>query len=206
MYLEIAALEDKIKILKDKWLQMIEQRGYTIAKRKDDKKNLLKLIMILVSTDPTKNKEYLQWLLVKGTSSPTWRNKKMMAWHEDLMSIREDLETYHRLKLKKKLKPEHRDINKLKDDVALWDVLQEYSEISTETDKEVEKQFYAKKEATLFFDNSEWKIVIPHTEKASCYFGINTRWCTAGKNDNAFEDYNSYGNLYILLNKKQNKT
>ena len=54
-------------------------------------------------------------------------------------------------------------------------------------------------------NSPEYSILVPLTKEASCYFGINTEWCTAAtSSDNAFESYNRDGPLYIILEKKTN--
>jgi hypothetical protein len=46
-------------------------------------------------------------------------------------------------------------------------------------------------------------LLIPLTEEASCYYGAQTSWCTAQRNEyNKFEDYAENGNLYIWFDKQ----
>ena len=60
------------------------------------------------------------------------------------------------------------------------------------------------------FEGNEWTILIPKTEKAACYLGVNTQWCTTwgplslnpnfrGRT-NRFRQYNQSGPLYIIIN------
>ncbi|HRN71455.1 MAG TPA: DUF4116 domain-containing protein [Candidatus Woesebacteria bacterium] len=162
---------------------------------------------ILTNSDPTKNKQYLQWILVKGISE--WKNKNLKLFKEDLPKITEALDRFENLKKVNKLKPTEKDINKFKNFSELFEMLQQYpteEELSNKAKKkELEEQFFTKKQATLVHNDSTWKIVIPHTKEASCYFGVNTQWCTAAKNNNAFNEYNKDGNLYIILHKASNK-
>ena len=54
-------------------------------------------------------------------------------------------------------------------------------------------------------NSQQYRILIPLTEEASCYFGMNTEWCTAATNShNYFNSYNKDGRLYIILEKKTN--
>ncbi|MGA1048922.1 MAG: hypothetical protein ACO3UU_13015, partial [Minisyncoccia bacterium] len=47
------------------------------------------------------------------------------------------------------------------------------------------------------------RVIVPLDEKAACYYGQGTRWCTAAtKGENYFERYNSEGPLYIIIPKK----
>lgn len=85
-------------------------------------------------------------------------------------------------------------------------IRQEESISNNEKDRQYEKKLFDSKEATLVYDDAEFKIVIPHTEEASIFFGKNTQWCTAAtESENLFDHYNDDGPLYIVLNKKQNK-
>lgn len=52
------------------------------------------------------------------------------------------------------------------------------------------------------WENENWAVVLPKTQAASCKYGAGTRWCTAGTNDNQFEHYNQFGDLYIIINKQ----
>lgn len=53
----------------------------------------------------------------------------------------------------------------------------------------------------VFAEDQYWKIIIPLTEEASCYWGKDTQWCTASQTNNYFDYYNSRGKLYILFDK-----
>jgi hypothetical protein len=65
------------------------------------------------------------------------------------------------------------------------------------------------KEYRKVFQNETWTIFIPFTEKASCYLGVNTEWCTTwGPNSlnpkhqdrgSLYSRYHSQGHLYILI-------
>ena len=66
------------------------------------------------------------------------------------------------------------------------------------------KQFIADKQATELHNDKDYHIVTPHTTKASQHFGTNTKWCTAARNGNMFNDYNSEGKLHYVLHKPTN--
>jgi hypothetical protein len=74
------------------------------------------------------------------------------------------------------------------------DELQSADQYKREVDQaedEIEKQF----------EDDQWLVVTPLTAEASCKWGAGTQWCTASRNRNYFEDYNSRGPLYICINK-----
>jgi hypothetical protein len=44
-------------------------------------------------------------------------------------------------------------------------------------------------------------LLSPKTEKVSCYYGVNTRWCTANEKNNLFKHYNKTGTIYTWFDK-----
>lgn len=101
------------------------------------------------------------------------------------------------------------DSNKIKSLNDLYDVIKGYyakdtrdlgSIISALDEKEYEK----------VFQNESWTIFVPLTEKASCYLGVNTEWCTTWgpqslnpkhqDRGSLYSRYHSQGYLYILIN------
>lgn len=61
-------------------------------------------------------------------------------------------------------------------------------------------------EAEKVYDKSGWLIVIPKDEAASCKYGANTEWCTAAtRTSNYFDRYNEKGELYIIIDKKNDR-
>jgi hypothetical protein len=155
----------------------------------------------LEQSDPSPAKKYVNWMIVRYLKGDIRRL-------EDIPSrIAPALMNFQSLQNKKKLKPEHSDINKIR---SIEDAMDEYSVNSNQTQgnksqaKSVEKSMYDSKDAKLIFNSPEYKIVVPKTEEASCFFGKNTRWCTAAANDNQFYNYSKKGPLYIILHKPTN--
>jgi len=66
-------------------------------------------------------------------------------------------------------------------------------------------------EYQLLYNSENWVIYTPKTERAACYLGVNTQWCTTwGKysldksyrdRDNHFKRHHTQGPLYIIVNK-----
>ena len=53
------------------------------------------------------------------------------------------------------------------------------------------------------YEDDVWKVVIPKSYEASCYWGNGTRWCTATReSDEWYNHYSEQGPLYILIDKK----
>jgi len=118
------------------------------------------------------------------------------AVYEDLSKTTEDLELYDKHKDKF---PLYKDINKIGSFLMLSSIVDKVKVDERDSIK-VGKDEYEK-----ILENSEWLVVIPKTEKASCKYGAGTRWCTAAKNNNYFDEYNKDGSLYIIIDKKKNE-
>ena len=167
-------------------------------------KSIEEIINLFVQSDPTSKKAYALWMINTYLSNG-------IRFLEDLGRTNEALISYIDLKFKNKLKPEHKDINKIKSLNELEGLIDEYKEkpiipqSERQREKELEQEFYKNKEAILFYNDNEIKVVVPKTERASCFFGRNTKWCTAATNNNRFSIYNINGPLFIILIKKENK-
>ena len=149
-----------------------------------------------VNLDPDPTKKYAQWIL-----NLVARNSLPM---EDGYKVTQYLTSFERLK--PQLPVEQRDINRYRSLEALYDAIDDQTvdksqrQISREYDDEMNRQ------AVTVFDDASYKIVIPTTEEASCHFGRNTQWCTAAsESDNAFNSYYQMGDLYIILDKRNNR-
>ena len=115
---------------------------------------------------------------------------------EDLYKTTEDLQKFHRFK--SQIAQEKRDINKITSVDELYDLTKGFSlEQATTT-----KADRVLKDAEMVYDGPNWEILIPQSEEASCHYGANTRWCTAGSSNNYFDHYSKQGPLYIITNKK----
>jgi hypothetical protein len=159
----------------------------------------------LAAQDPSKKKSYVNWMITRYISGGINRLEDIPARLVPALRI------YNQAKITRKVKPEDADIGKFKKLSDFEDMVQNnYGEkeiaSNKSADKTLEQQFFADSEAELVYNTPEWKVVIPKTPKASCYFGRNTKWCTILKNDPSyFNNYSKKGPLYIILQKKTNK-
>lgn len=144
------------------------------------------ILAVIELADPTPNKMYMQWLgrmYARGDVKMEDLNRQGL------------LSRYHQYKLKKKLRPEHTDINQFKNYEQFEATVGAfYRELENpNNDKGVSKKVY---------DDATVQVVMPEDESAACYYGRGTRWCTAGRENNKFDSYHSRGPLYIFLPKK----
>jgi hypothetical protein len=147
-----------------------------------------------VTADPT---SYNQGKIVKVGNFVKWILKLYQnnTWKEgDSYETRDLLTKFN--KYKSKLPLEKRDINRFNSIHDIYSLIRTLERQGVKSQKDVKKNG-----AEVVFEDSEWKIVIPHTEEASCIYGAHTRWCTAGREGNMFKYYNEKGPLYININK-----
>ena len=143
-------------------------------------------------------KPYVKWVVQR------YAKGGIRLWEDVLSRTVPALVRFDKLKRTNKLAPKEKDVNRLKSLSDLENLVEKYREKDTSSGKEKSKAeaqgYYDRKEAVLIHDSKKVRIVRPLTEKASNYFGCDTRWCTTGKN-NMFNNYKTRG-LYILDFKK----
>ena len=171
-------------------------------------KNLssVNLIKKIADLDPTGNKELTFWLVLN------YANNRINRYEDIASRAIPELLKYKALLKKPNLTPPLtiRDINQIKGLTHLEEIVDQYQEKETTSNKELENKeeqnFFNTNQAELIYNDSQVKVVVPKTKAASCFFGINTKWCTAAKSsNNMFDEYNTDGPLYIVLFKKENK-
>ena len=156
----------------------------------NDKQDLLNKVFAQIEMgDPTKNKEYSQWLA-------RMYSKQIIPLEDIKSKMRDALEWYVTLKLRKKLEPEHKDINQMKHPNDLLRAMENYSEEDLEapiTDRGSSREIYR---------DSEIRVIVPKDKAAACYYGQGTKWCTAARSNNMFDQYHKMGDMYIIMPNK----
>lgn len=117
------------------------------------------------------------------------------------------LDRFDRLVSRQMISGNDADLNRFKSIAELIDFVYEYDEndIFKRTPGEWSKAIKnAKNDIEKFYEDDMWFVVIPLSMDAACYWGSNTEWCTATRNeeDNYFNRYNDDGPLIILINKE----
>lgn len=100
------------------------------------------------------------------------------------------------------------DVNKIKSLTDLYDVVKGYYAKDT-TDLNSIISALNEKEFKKVYQGEKWSVFTPLTEKASCYLGVNTEWCTTWGSESLnpkhkdrgslFSRYHSQGPLYIII-------
>lgn len=179
LLLENMLMEDRVQFLQNKYKEAIDPILF----------NKLK------ATDPTNNKQFLQWIVDRYLKLTPLEQARFVK--EDFSKVFEDLEFFNKYKLS--IPQNWRDINKM---LSFEDLFYVVKPIKEKKSAEIE-QTKASKDVTKILDNSNYLIIIPNTEEASCLYGAGTRWCTASKNNNRFEYYNDEGPLFIVIHKNE---
>ena len=156
------------------------------------------VLQFFEDADPTPNKQYTEWIIRRYIDGG-------IRYLEDVDStVAENLAIYHELKTRRMIPPELMDIGKIKGDTGnnsvarffrnVYNIYRDLPEQQEKIDKGSSKEVY---------EDDEIRIVHPADQKAACYYGQGTQWCTAStKSRNYFKDYNDDGALYIILPKK----
>ena len=149
----------------------------------------------IVHADPTSGNDkmgkYSKWLLDLYNTG----NLKT----EDLYKATEYLTVFN----KYKAKLDRKDITQYNSLPDLYDAIRPYEDNAQAASKSEEIRNIKADGAEKVYEDDEWLVVVPKTEKAACYYGKGTKWCTAATNGhNMFDTYNQIGSLYVNINKK----
>jgi hypothetical protein len=103
------------------------------------------------------------------------------------------------------------DVGKIKELANLYNVVKEYIVKDTKSLDEILK-ILSKDEFKVLHNGEKWFVFQPLTEKASCYLGVNTEWCTTWgpyslnkkhkDRSNMFNRYSPQGPLFIMIDKQ----
>ena len=182
---------------------------HDLSKLRIDSAIVVKTMNTVEAIDPTPNKEYVQWILQRFCDGGIQR------W-EDMERLTEYLEDFHNLKKSGFFRrhPEEAvwaDIGRFKRLSELGAFNHRIAELggavsNAQKDRDEDVRLVKEGAAVILADTPTLKIVIPKTWEASKYFGRNTQWCTAMKDNPAyFETYSNQGSLYIVLDKPKNR-
>ena len=173
-------LEDRLGKIKDIFKDKIDSSHDTLGTHKSSDDIVDHFAN---NADPTKNKDYTQWIVNK------YRQKNFRQ--EDHPRIREALSNFH----KHKSKLEHKDINKYKSISDIEDAVEPHGEAVS---KKEEKRQVKSEGADLIHSGSGVTIHHIKTKDAACAYGAGTKWCTSGEKNNKFDDYNEDGPIHVI--------
>jgi hypothetical protein len=88
-----------------------------------------------------------------------------------------------------------------KTDINQYGNLEELLSAINEYQNKSRRQYKQVDGGNVVFENDRFFVVNPLDHKTSCYYGRGTKWCTAADSDHHFNQYNSDGKLFYILDK-----
>lgn len=158
---------------------------------KDAFLNVLKL-------DPTYSEgrigKYGKWLL------SLYQNGNLKE--EDGYKAKEYLTLFNKFKNRIQAK----DIMQFKTLPDLYNIVKPFMENPDQATSNSDEIRRAKENVNKIYEDGNWLVISPQTEEAAVYYGKGTQWCTAAdKSENMFNEYHNQGELYINIDKRNNR-
>ena len=181
----------------------VEDAKNLLSKTYDDMGYVEDIVGDFVEDDPSGNNKYLMWMV-----------KRWAEEQESTGAIVELVRDYHKLlpkitnALAVKVFGAEADSNaivspKSIDSYPTLDDLYKIVDAASQLESRKEVETQAKSGANKIYEDERWLVVRPDTRDASCYYGSGTKWCTAMKNAEHFDNYNKKGRLYYLIDKSR---
>ena len=162
--------------------------------------NLEMIKHLFINSDPTQNKKYLSWIL------DGYRDGGNHLLEDVVIHMSSSLKEFAKLTESQRLV----NINLqqycglfgchrgTQEQLGLFSLLQPFE---SDTILTTQHRRQIKKDAELIFEDQNLRIIHPKTTDAAMLYGKGTRWCTAAKTDNMFDEYDQEGPLWIILPK-----
>jgi len=149
------------------------------------------VLTALEKGDPTRTKTYVPWLAREYA-------RGNIARLEDTGRFVDTLAAFEANKRKQTFPQGLRDIMRLTADQFL-DGMEQYIAANPDPKTQAQQRDQTRGQAQEVFRQGNLRVIVPNDETAACYYGQGTRWCTAAKNNNMFDEYSEDGDLYILM-------
>jgi len=150
----------------------------------------------VVALDPTPSKKYLDWILRQVIS------RKLLV--EDHYKVPAALNEFIRCTSMIKDAGFSTDLNTYESIPALATVLSPFKALLSPAEVSKKEREEIDSETAVLIDSPKLLVVSPKTERASCFWGRGTQWCTAAtESNNAFKQYTD-GNgdgLFIIIDR-----
>ena len=175
----------------------VQQQGDKLkqaADKVEQNKNLtpVQIVQGLEKMDPTNKKNYMMWIIKQYVSG------KMRL--EDGQRIKTALADYH--SAKPQLPQEQRDIGKF-DLHSLEELVDSFAQ-DTGVQAKTQEKFQHLDDMEIMYDGPLGLLAVPKTPEASCELGKGTKWCTASRSNNMFDEYNDDGPLFVFIERPGN--
>jgi len=166
----------------------------------------------ITRADPTQNKKYSLWIATRISN----KDPELVQLLDEKKSasmiriVNEVLKQFDTLKTNRKISGHAADINQYKTFGELAEKINSIPQEDIVSNKSKKRNIAKEmqKQAELFLSTPEYTVIVPLTQEASCYYGQNTKWCTASTQaDNAYHSYAKNGQkLFIIIPKAPTHT
>ena len=169
-------------------------------------------------SDPSKDHKYLDWMCSKTIERCDMVAKKSTFLMAGLQYVEEMVEMviqFHNQRSKftkknfdtfikgswfylgdrEKIENSPTDIHSYSTYYILEHYLKHITKIMTRKDH----RDIAHSETKIIFEDDQWKVLVPLTQRASIHYGRGTKWCTSSETDNQYEQYEANGNLIYVI-------
>lgn len=164
------------------WQQRVVGDQFT-----DDQTVLQYLLGLIEKSDPTKNKQYVPWII------RNYVNNSSLKFEDATTKVTEPLLKFYKLVNKKQIPAPNNDIGRIKDLAQLVQLVDQFPDVE-EKAKDANRG-----QAKEVYRDQDIRIIMPEDTTAACYYGQGTKWCTAAANNNMFDRYNKEGPMYIII-------
>jgi hypothetical protein len=162
-----------------------QERIHANATKADPAEVLDHLLSRVELADPTKNKQYVPWIIRTYVNNPSFK------FEDAISKVGEPLTKFYKLVQKKQIPAPNNDIGRIKDLAGLVQVVDQFPDV-----EDVQQE---RGDAKEIYKDADLRIIKPADQTAACYYGQGTRWCTAAQNNNMFNTYAEKGELYIII-------
>ena len=157
----------------------------------DEEHDYSEMVDYLVDNDPSGNNKYLMWMV-----------NRMIDDEEDTVDNTEgaliDLVTDFHSPVVQARVPS-KDINHYKNTEELYEAVR----LALEKVREKASTQEVAKGTKKIVEDDRWLILHPETKESSCKYGQGTKWCTAMRDGDHYENYTKDGNLYYIIDKSK---
>ena len=154
----------------------------------DDQTVLQYLLGLIEKADPTKNKQYVPWIIRMYANSP------QLKFEDVVTKVSPPLLKFYQLVQRKQIPAPNNDIGRIKDLAQLEQLVSQFADVSAQT-KDANRG-----QAKEVYRDADLRIIMPEDTTAACYYGQGTKWCTAATGSvNMFDTYNKKGPMFILI-------
>ena len=192
------------RLYKDKLLKKIKENNDSFDND---------LIQLFIDSDPTENHKYIEWLAtgylnngikkledLKSKALPTLRDFNLLVGNKILNRGDPTQPWTDQYNINNFLGLTG-GIKKGKEYLGLNSLIDSYQTQLNQIKEVKQEKIQAKKDSELVFENELVRVYQPRSEEASCRLGAGTKWCTAGDDDNKFQEYSKKGDLKIIVPK-----